>query len=180
MCLRFAISAFVLLAGFAIPASAQAQDSTEHTTVTNFGAWALHCQPPQEQGAEPLCVVAETIETPSNKLIGVISIGRAHPGDPINMVVTLPPNISFPSTVHIRTDKEDKWGVELQWQRCIPGACIAGTEMNPATLAHWSGLGSDGKIVFTDAAGDEASVPMSLRGFGDAYKAMNHDTPPPL
>ena len=171
--------ALVLIAGLLTPVLAQAanpspdESAAPHITSKAFGSWTLHCQPAHEEGAEPLCAVAETVQTASNKVIAVISIGRRHPGDPVNIVVSLPANVSFPNSVHIRTDKDDKWGLELQWQRCIPGACIAGGELNPAAIAHWSSLQTDGNIVFQDAAGDEVAVPMSLRGFGDAYNAFN-------
>jgi invasion protein IalB len=180
---KLSFLAIVLLAaGLAAPAlaedsAAKKQDShagqAGQMTTKAFGAWSLHCQPPHEEGAEPLCVIAQTVQTSGNKLLAVISIGHQHPSDPYNMVVTLPPNVAFPSSVHIRTGAEDKWGVELPWQRCIPGACIAGTELPPATLVHWTGLQGDGKIVFTAASGDEVAVPVTIRGFGDAYKALN-------
>jgi invasion protein IalB len=176
---RSFLAILLLSAGLAAPAlaedSAKKQDSHDApgTTTKSFGAWSLHCQAAHEQGAEPRCVIAQTVQTASNKLLAVISIGRQHPSDPYNMVVTLPANVSFPSSVHIRTGSDDKWGVELPWQRCIPGACIAGAEMAQATLLHWSNLQSDGKIVFTAASGDEVGIPIGLRGFGDAYKALN-------
>ena len=188
MAMRFSFPAFVVVAGLVMPGLAfadpapgkaaagkheKAAESLAHMTSKTFGSWTLHCQPPHEEGAEPLCAIAETVQTPSNRLLAVISIGRLHPGDPLNIIVSLPPNVSFPSSVHIRTDKDDKWGLEIQWQRCIPGACIAGGELNVATVAHWSTLQSEGRIVFQDAAGDEVAVPISLRGFGDAYNAFN-------
>ncbi len=172
----------LLSAGLAGPALAEdsaAKPDESHpahasgTTTKDFGAWSLHCQPPRQEGAEPLCVIAQTVQSSSNKLLAIISIGHQHPSDPYNIVVTLPPNVGFPSSVHIRTGAEDKWGVELPWQRCIPGACIAGTELSPATLVHWAGLQTEGKIVFVVGSGDEVGVPITMRGFGDAYKALN-------
>lgn len=179
MSIRSFFPALVLIAGLAAPVLAQtdkpssSESASSHMTAKAYGSWTLHCQPAHEEGAEPLCALAQTIQTSSNKVIAVISIGRLHPGDPVNIVVSLPANVSFPSTVHIRTDKNDKWGLELQWQRCIPGACIAGGELVPAAVVHWSNLQTDGQIVFQDAAGDEVAVPMSLRGFGDGYNALN-------
>jgi invasion protein IalB len=180
MSIRSFFPALVLITGLVAPALAQTDkpssgdQATPHLTAKAFGSWTLHCQAAHEEGAEPLCALAQTIETSSNKIIAVISIGRRHLSDPVNIIVSLPVNVSFPSTVHIRTDKDDKWGLELQWQRCIPGACIAGGVMSPAAIVHWSSLQTEGKIVFTDAGGDEVGVPMSLRGFGDAYKAFNN------
>ena len=130
-------------------------------------------KPAVREGAGRTCEISETIETESAKPVAKISVGRRNPGDPLSIVIILPTNISFPSTVHIRTDNDDKWGLELEWQRCIPGACIASADMSAATVAHWSNLATDGKIIFRDAGGDEVSLPMSLRGFGNAYEAFN-------
>jgi invasion protein IalB len=182
MTTRSFFAILLLSAGLAGPALAEdstAKPDESHAvhasgvTTRAFGPWSLHCQPPHEEGAEPLCVIAQTVQSSSNKLLAVISIGHQHPSDPYNIVVTLPPNVAFPSSVHIRTGADDKWGLELQWQRCIPGACIAGAEINPATLVHWSNLQTEGKIVFVVGSGDEVGVPISLHGFGDAYKSLN-------
>jgi len=142
-------------------------------TSKGYGSWSLRCEAGHAEGAGRTCEISETIETESSKPIAKISVGRRGPSDPLTIVVILPTNVSFPSTVHIRTAEEDKWGLELEWQRCIPGACIASAEMNLATVAHWSNLDTAGKIVFRDAAGDEVSLPMSLHGFGNAYEAFN-------
>jgi invasion protein IalB len=186
MFVRSLFPAGLLIAGLMAPALAATGDSSpakpekreraeSHSGVSSkpYGSWSLRCEAAHTEGAEPLCEISETIETESAKPIAKISVGRHHPGDPMSIVVILPTNVSFPSTVHIRTDKADKWGLELEWQRCIPGACIATTEMSPATIAHWKGLSSNGKIIFRDAAGDEVGLPMSLRGFGEAYDAFN-------
>ncbi|QAY96107.1 hypothetical protein CWB41_10510 [Methylovirgula ligni] len=142
-------------------------------TSKGYGSWSLRCEAGHTEGAARTCEVSETVETESGKPVAKISVGRHNPSDPLSIIVILPTNVSFPSTVHIRTDNDDKWGLELEWQRCIPGACIASADLSPATVAHWSNLDTAGKIVFRDAAGDEVGLPMSLRGFGNAYEAFN-------
>ncbi len=188
MSVKLLFPACLLIAGLAAPVRAETANPPPeaakpekheklelHPGVTSkaYGSWSLRCEASSVEGAEPTCEISETIQTESGKPIAKISVGRRHLSDPLSIVVILPTNISFPSTVHIRTDKDDKWGLELEWQRCIPGACIASAEMSPAAVAHWSGLDTDGKIVFRDAAGDEVGLPMSLRGFGNAYEAFN-------
>jgi invasion protein IalB len=142
-------------------------------TSKGFGSWALRCEETHAEGEKKLCEISQMVETAAKQPVAKISVGRRNPTDPLTIVVILPTNVSFPSTVHIRTEKEDKWGLELQWQRCIPGACTASAQMNPATVAHWSSLNTQGDVVFTDAAGDEVELPMNLHGFGDAYNAFN-------
>ncbi len=184
MSIRPFFAILALIAGLAAPALAQDANPPKPgkheesrapggITTKGFGSWALRCEAAHTEGAEPSCEISETIQTASNKTVAKISVGRSHPGDPLMILILLPNNVSFPSTVHIRTSKDDKWGIELQWLRCVPGACVAGAELNPSTIAHWSDLKSDGSIVFVDAAGDEVALPISMLGFGDAYAAFD-------
>ncbi len=189
MSVRFLFPACLLIAGLAAPALAETSnppaaaakpEKHERTeshaagvTSKGYGSWSLRCEAGHAEGAGRTCEISETIETESSKPVAKISVGRRNPSDPLSIVIILPTNVSFPSTVHVRTDKDDKWGLELEWQRCIPGACIATAEMSRAAVEHWSNLATDGEIVFRDAAGDEVSLPMSLRGFGDAYNAFS-------
>lgn len=189
MSVRFLFPACLLIAGLAAPALAETSnppaaaakpEKHERTelhaagvTSKGYGSWSLRCEAGHAEGAGRTCELSETIETESAKPVAKISVGRRNPSDPLSIVIILPTNVSFPSTVHVRTDKDDKWGLELEWQRCIPGACIATAEMSRAAVEHWSNLATDGEIVFRDAAGDEVSLPMSLRGFGDAYNAFS-------
>lgn len=196
--------AFLFLAGFSLPATAQepkatapesaapetpakpvpqkpqaekppAKPSEKPAAVTSktFGGWALRCRQGSE-GAEKACEISQTIESRDQSgPIAKISVGRPKPGDSLHVVIILPNNVSFPSTVHLRSEEGDKWGFELDWQRCIPGGCFAEAELNDATTAHWRGLKGMGSIVFRDSAGDEISLPMSFEGFGEALDALN-------
>jgi invasion protein IalB len=137
---------------------------------TNFEDWSLRCR----VGAAHSCEISQTIEAQDQSgPIAKISVGRPDPGGDLHVVVILPNNVSFPSSVHIRTDSSDKWGFELAWLRCIPGGCFADAALTESTLAHWHNLSSIGSIVFRDAAGEEVSLPMTFRGFGQALDALN-------
>jgi invasion protein IalB len=140
-----------------------------------FGDWALRCrQGSSTEAAAHFCEISETIESQDQSgPIAKISVGRPDPGGALHVVIILPNNVSFPSSVHLRTDANDKWGFELNWLRCIPGGCFADATLSDATIAHWHSLDTTGSIVFRDAAGDEISLPMTFHGFGDAIDALN-------
>ncbi len=193
------IAAFLLVAGLSLPAFAQeaapagpakpepakpapakpAKPETKPTqpavTNTPYGDWSLRCrQGGGSEAATRFCEISQTIEAPDQSgPIAKISVGRPSPGGALHAVIILPNNVSFPSSVHLRTEENDKWGLELDWQRCIPGGCFADATLADATVAHWHGLNAMGSIVFRDAAGDEISLPMTFHGFGEALDALN-------
>jgi invasion protein IalB len=200
MSYRLAIAAFVVGAGASLPVHAQttatpgtsqapaaapaepakpapkpaapepASRREEPIKTTNYGDWSLRCR----EGAAHTCEISQTIEARDRAApIAKISVGRPGGSGDLHVVVILPNNVSFPSTVHIRTNANDKWGLELDWVRCIPGGCFADALLSSATVAHWHSLDSIGSIVFRDAAGEELSFPMTFHGFGEALDALN-------
>jgi invasion protein IalB len=158
------------------PAKPVAEKSAQPpVTSTSYGDWALRCRAGGAgEVAAHLCEISQTIEAQDQSgPIAKISVGRPSPGGALHGMIILPNNVAFPSSVHVRTDENDKWGLEFNWLRCIPGGCFAEAELTDATVAHWHGLDSIGSIVFRDAAGDEISLPITFHGFGQALDALN-------
>ncbi len=152
------------------PAASKPVKPEEAIKTTNYGDWSLRCR----EGAAHSCEVSQTIEAQDRSApIAKISVGRPGGSGDLHVVVVLPNNVSFPSSVHIRTDANDKWGLELEWVRCIPGGCFADALLTDAALNRWHGLNSVGSIIFRDAAGEEVSFPMTFHGFGEALDALN-------
>lgn len=192
MSYRIAIAAFVVGAGLSLPAysqtatpapatapaqpeakkpAAEAKPEAGNISTISFGDWNLRCR---ADASPRYCEISQTIEAQDKAgPIAKISVGRPSPGANLHAIIILPNNVSFPSSVFIRTDVNDKWGVELNWLRCIPGGCFADAELSDATLAHWHSLDTIGNIIFRDAAGDEISLPMTFHGFGQALDAFN-------
>lgn len=158
--------------------------SPESQIVTRaFGAWALRCRKASgkkgEVAKEPqnrACEISETLEAQDHSgPIAKLSVGRPGGKGALHAVVILPNNVSFPSSVHIRSDEKDIWGVKLDWVRCIPGGCFAETILADATVKHWHDSTSKGEIAFKDASGDSVSLPMSFVGFGAAVDALEKE-----
>lgn len=158
------------------PAKPEAEKPAQlSVTSTAYGDWNLRCR--QGNGSEAathFCEISQTIEAKDQSgPVAKVSVGRPNPGGALHVVIILPNNVSFPSSVHIRSEENDKWGLELNWLRCIPGGCFADAELRDAAVAHWHGLDTIGSIIFRDAAGDEISLPMTFHGFGQALDALN-------
>jgi invasion protein IalB len=186
------------LGGYPLAAKAEAKsDSARHShsraakppspdsqIVTKaYGVWALRCRKANGKKGEAAkapqdraCEISETLEAQDHSgPIAKLSVGRPGSKGALHAVVILPNNISFPSSVHIRSDDKDIWGVNLDWVRCIPGGCFAETILSDATVKHWHDSKSKGQIVFKDASGDDVSLPMSFVGFGEALDALEKE-----
>ena len=164
------------------PEHKHARTANPKIVTTAFGVWALRCRTLGEkaekdkEGTKPAraCEISETLEAQDHSgPIAKLSIGRPGGKGDLTAIVILPNNVSFPSSVNIRSDDKDIWGVRLDWIRCIPGGCFAQATLAPATVQHWHGLDTKGAIVFRDATGEDISLPMSFQGFGAALDALN-------
>lgn len=153
---------------------------------TAFGNWSLRCRkeapaakdaPKDTAGQKPAraCEISETLEASDHSgPIAKLSIGRPGGGTgSLYAVLIVPNNVSFPSSVHIRTDDKDIWGLQLSWVRCIPGGCFAQAELADATVGYWHGLQTQGEIRFPDSTGTQVALPLSFNGFGQALDALN-------
>ncbi len=185
---RFSFWFFLLAAGVAAPVHAEEPAASGATTpepeimTTAYGDWALRCR--KESGKKAngndaskenhACEISETLEAADHSgPIAKLSIGRPGGAGALHAIVILPNNVSFPSSVHIRSDDKDIGSVQLDWVRCIPGGCFAEAVLADVTVDFWHGLDTMGRITFKDSSGAERSLPMSFHGFGAALDALN-------
>jgi hypothetical protein len=86
--------------------------------------------------------------------------------------VVLPVAVTLTTKPKIVSEKDDKSPIELAWQRCIPGGCIASTTVADDVIARLSARTEPGGIAFKDAAEHDIAVPLSLRGLTQALAAL--------
>jgi invasion protein IalB len=164
-------------AGTPTPAPAanpgQGPNQAPQITTTVFGDWALQCQKIAENGNH-LCQISLTIKQSNQDApIAQMVIGRQAGKPGTQLVVLLPNNISFPSSVQVRSDSKDLSGLDVPWQRCVPGACLAGTTLTDADVVRWHALDNPGRITFKDSQTNEVGIEFSFHGLGQALDAMN-------
>ena len=56
--------------------------------------------------------------------------------------------------------------------RCVPSGCFADFEVKDDTLKKFRAGSGGGKLSFADAGGHEVDVPLSFKGFVQAYDAL--------
>ncbi len=151
---------------------AAAPNPESQVTTTAFGDWELRCQRSNENTRQN-CEVSLTIQQKDQPApVAKIALGRPVPNAEIHLLVLLPNNVSFPSSVQLKSDDKDVWGIDIPWQRCIPGACFAETSLKDADLVRWKALDTMGKITFKDAVGNEVGINFSFHGLTQALEAL--------
>jgi len=143
-------------------------------TTTIFGEWALRCQKAPDN-VHNNCEVSLTIQQKDQPApMAKVALGQPIPGGGMKLLVLLPNNVSFPSSVQIKTDDKDIWGMDVPWARCIPGACFAETSLKDSDLIRWKALdNSMGKITFKDSQSNEVGIAFSFHGLGQALDEFN-------
>lgn len=156
------------------PASKAVQDVPERTTAS-FGDWILRCEtssPP----ARRICEVAMAMTVQGQTApIAQIAFGRATRSDPMRLTLVLPPNVTLATKPRILGEKDDKAAIDLTWERCLPGGCVAASNVVDAVVARLSRYAEPGSINFKDAGERDIALPLSFRGLSQALAALGKE-----
>jgi len=167
-------------------ASAQERPATEHgearskqpeapaapvaapdRTTETFGDWSIVCT--ASGGGERSCEIDTSIVLRGQSApFARIAVMRPAKDKAVQMVAVVPVNIATASPAKISADGGAS-ELSLPFRSCMPGGCIAQTEVTKDKLRT---LGkTQGQLTLVDASGKPASVEFSLHGFDQALEA---------
>jgi invasion protein IalB len=119
-----------------------------------------------------VCDMAQVTQL-EGKNIPFSRVAVAHPdkGQPVKLIVQVPVNASFATSVHIQTGDDDP-GIVAPFTNCTPNGCFAEFALKDDMLKKLRAATSVGKFSFADAGGHSVAVPISFNGFGAAFDAL--------
>jgi len=96
-----------------------------------------------------------------------------HPvkGRSVRLVVQLPVNVSLPSNVRIQASDADP-GLIAPFDRCVPAGCFADFDLKEDAIRKFRDANGAGRMTFKAADRREISVPVSFKGFGQAFDVL--------
>ncbi len=154
------------------PVAAPATDvpaAPQQTTAT-FGDWILRCTLPVP-GAKS-CEIVQGISS-QDRTVAQIALGRPAKGQPLQMTILVPPSVSLTGPATLATAKDgDPPMLELPWQRCLPGGCVATASVADDLQRRLRGLADPARIVFVDGAPRRVGLPLSPKGLPQALDAL--------
>lgn len=150
------------------PAASPVSAEPENTTAT-YGDWVLHCQRAEMAGQiQRVCEVEQTLQAKGQGVVAEIAFGRRSAQEPLRLTIVLPPNIALPGAVRFAIDEKDEGAAELSWKRCLPGGCVADTEIRDEMLRVWRAQSGSGQIRYVIGSGQKVNVVFSFRGLAIA------------
>ena len=172
--------AITLLAFWWSPVQAQLKPNTPppvsadpSVTTAVFGDWTLRCEKPAPDKSQRICEAVQTVQLQNQPApIAQIAFGRSSSSDPVRLVVLLPVNVLFPSSVKIGVGDKDPESLDLVWRRCLPLGCFAENTTPDAAIRRWRSETAQGRISYKDAAGRDMTLPLSFRGMAQALDAL--------
>lgn len=142
-------------------------------TTASYGDWTARCEKGSDDKAPRVCEAVQTVQPPNQQAaVAQIAIGRAGTTDPLKVIVALPVNVWFPSTVKLLDSDKDTAGLDLAWRRCVGAGCVAENGSIEDALRRWRGLTGLGRIVYKDGFNRDVVVPVSFRGLAQALDAL--------
>jgi invasion protein IalB len=157
-----------------IPPAAPVTGDTPQSTTATYGDWIVQCQTqagPPPQKACDMTQIAQVQQQGKNTPFSRIAIVHPTKGQPVRLVVQLPINVSFASSVRIQTGDADP-GITAPFARCIPAGCFADFDLKVEVMKKLRAAGTGGKLTFADSAGHDVSVPLSFNGFSQGFEAL--------
>jgi invasion protein IalB len=151
-------------------APAQTIEVPQQTTAT-YGDWVVQCVQNNSPPSEPVCDMAQVTQLQGKNLpFSRVAVGHPEKGQPIKLIVQVPVNASFRTDVRIQTSDADP-GVIAPFTNCTPNGCFAEFDLKEDILEKLREAGGVGKLLFADAGGHDVTVPISFKGFGQAFDA---------
>lgn len=156
------------------PAATRAPATTDvpQRTTATYGDWVLQCVENSSSPSEPVCDMAQVTQLQGKNLpFSRVAVARPQKGQPVKLIVQVPVNASFRTQVHIQTAEADP-GVIAPFADCTPNGCFAEFDLKEDMLKKLREATGTGKLSFADAGGHDVSVPISFKGFAQAFDAL--------
>ena len=99
------------------------------------------------------------------------TLGHATKAEPFKIVVQLPVNLFLPAGVRIQADDKDP-GLALAFKRCVPAGCFADIDIKDDTIKRLRAASANWKITFKNSGQQDAAVPLSFKGFNQAFDVL--------
>jgi invasion protein IalB len=142
---------------------------TPQRTTATYDDWTVRCE---VNDAVKSCEMAQAMQIKGQaQPVTQIAIGRPAKNEPLKIVFQVPINVWLPGGLKLTADEKDS-GIAGVYRRCLPGACIADAELKEDSVKKLRALIENGKLQFKDGGQQEIAIPVSFKGFGQAFDAM--------
>jgi invasion protein IalB len=165
--------------GLAFTLMAQRADAQQSTTAT-YEDWTVRCLTNAGPPPQKLCDMEQLSHFQSKEQpFSRVAIARPEKGKPVSLAVQVPVNVWLATGIRIEFDGKDAGkdaskdaSLSASFTRCGPAGCFAEIALNAATIQKFRAGTAPATLVFANAAQAPVTIPLSFKGFTQAYDAL--------
>lgn len=156
-------------------AAAPATPSAPQQTTATYEDWIVRCETHAGPPRQKFCEMVQFTQVKGGQgVVSQIAIGRPVKGQPIKLVIQLPIGVWLPTGIKLMAGAKDA-GLPTTFKRCLPQACFTDAEINADMIKKFRTTTEAGQIQFKDGNQKDVSLPVSFKGFGTAYDALQKE-----
>lgn len=163
-------SVWLLVLGLSLAGIGKA--AAQQSTTATYADWVLQCQSTAGPPPQKLCDIAQITEMQGKNIpLSRITIARAAKTQPFSFSAQVPVNVSFRASLRVQVSASDP-GFTVPFDHCVPGGCFAEFELKEDVIRKFTAATAAGKMTFKSANGQDVTIPISFKGFPQAFGAL--------
>jgi invasion protein IalB len=139
-------------------------------TTAAYGDWTVRCE---MHDTAKVCEMEQSSQV-QGQPVSQIALGRSGKSAPLRIVFQVPINVWLPAGVTLVTNDKEP-GISATFKRCIGNGCFADTDLSDDAAKRLHARTENGKLLFKDASQRDVAIPVSFKGFADAFDVMAKD-----
>ena len=154
-------------------AAPAAVDQNPQRTTASYGDWVVRCEAVAGPPPTKNCDMEQLAQVQGQaNPISRVAIPLPQKGEPPKLFVQLPINVSFMAPLKITTGEKDA-GITAPFRRCVPAGCFVEIELKDDLQKKFRAAATEpGKLTFKDAADRDVAIPLSFKGYAQAFEAL--------
>ena len=162
-----------LMAGSFLTAVNDTAFAQERTTAT-YDDWVLQCAVQAGPPAQKTCDIEQLTQMQSQGRsvpLSRVAIGRPEKNQPARLTIQVPVNVYLRTEIRVQASTSDP-GLAAPFDRCLPVGCFADFVLKDDAIKKFRSAAAAGKMTFQSANGQSVVIPLSFKGFGQAFDAL--------
>jgi len=146
-------------------------DQNPQRTTASYGDWTVRCETTPGPPPQKVCEMDQVAMQGQSNPISRVLIPLPAKGEAPKLFVQVPINVSFTAPLKVTADAKDA-GISTPFRRCIPAGCFVEIDLKDDLQKKFRVTTEPGKILYKNAAEQEVTIPISFKGFAQAYEAL--------
>ena len=152
-----------------------AQTTSPQRTTATYDDWTVRCEIREAAPPQKSCEMVQIVNTQGQaNPLSQIAMGRLAKSEPIKAVFQVPINVWLPAGVKFVFDEKEP-ALTATFKRCVSTACLADLDLKDDVLKKLRARSEPGRLEIKDAVQRDIAIPVSFKGFGQAFDALSRE-----